>query len=144
MDNIHEAKDAMQINDMLGLTTALEYREVCDALQELVEEYIVFHTKKDKYILLKNCPSLKIGRLSLNKKGYGFVILEKEEDLYIPEDMINGATHDDIVLAEITRIGVKREGKVVRVLKRDLHDMVGEIYEHKGKFRLHFDDEKKD
>lgn len=144
LDNIHEAKDAMQINDMLGLTTALEYREVCDALQELVEEYIVFHTKKDKYILLKNCPSLKIGRLSLNKKGYGFVILEKEEDLYIPEDMINGATHDDIVLAEITRIGVKREGKIVRVLKRDLHDMVGEIYEHKGKFRLHLDDEKKD
>ena len=38
LDNIHEAKDAMQINDMLGLTTALEYREVCDALQELVEE----------------------------------------------------------------------------------------------------------
>ena len=49
LDNIHEAKDAMQINDMLELTTALEYREVCDTLQELVEEYIVFHTKKDKY-----------------------------------------------------------------------------------------------
>lgn len=144
LKGIHEAKDAMQINDLLGYSSAEEYREVCDTLDELVQEYLVFHTKKDKYILLDNCPSLKIGRLSLNKKGYGFVILEKEEDLYIPEDMINGATHDDIVLAEITRTGVKREGKVIRVIKRDLHDMVGEIYDYKGKFRLKLDDEKKD
>lgn len=142
--NIHEAKDAMQINDLLGLHSASEYQEVCEALEELVEEYVVFKTKKDKYILLKNCPSLKIGKLSLNKKGYGFVILEKEEDLYIPEDMICGATHDDVVLAEITRSGVKREGKVLRVLKRELHDMVGEIFSYQGKFRLKLDDEKKD
>lgn len=144
LENIHEAKTAMEINDLLNLKSADEYREVCESLNELVEEYLVFHTKKDKYILLQNCPSLKIGKLSLNKKGYGFVLLEKEEDLYIPEDMINGATHDDIVLAEITRVGVKREGKIVRVLKRDLQDMVGEIYEYHGKFRLKLDDEKKD
>lgn len=144
LENIHEAKTAMEINDLLHLKSAEEYRSVVETLNELVEEYIVFHTKKDKFILLKNCPSLKIGKLSLNKKGYGFVLLEKEEDLYIPEDMINGATHDDIVLAEITRVGVKREGKVVRVIKRELHDMVGEIYEYHGKYRLKLDEEKKD
>lgn len=144
LSQIHEAKESMEINDLLGLSTSEEYRELCEALNELVQEYVVFQTKKEKYILLKNCPSLKIGKLSLNKKGYGFVILEREEDLYIPEDMIGGATHDDVVLAEITRQGVKREGKVIRVLKRELHDMVGEIYSHKGKFRLKLDDEKKD
>ena len=144
MSSIHEAKEAIEINDLLGLTSSEEYRELCESLEDLVEEYIIFKTKKEKYILLKNCPSLKIGKLSLNKKGYGFVILEREEDLYIPEDMIHGATHDDIVLAEITRQGVKREGKVIRVLKRDLHDMVGEIYSYKGKFRLKLDDDKKD
>jgi len=144
LETIHEAKEPMQINDLMGLTTAEEYRDLCDTLEELVSEYIVFRTKKDRYILLKNCPSLRIGRLSLNKKGYGFVILEREEDLYIPEDMMNGATHDDVVLAEITRSGVKREGKIIRVIRRDLHDMVGEIVTHHGKFRLKLDDEKKD
>lgn len=141
---VHEAKTAMEINDLLNLHSANEYRELCEALEELVQEYIVFKTKKDKYILLDNCPGLKIGKLSLNKKGYGFVILDREEDLYIPEDMINGATHDDVVLAEITRQGVKREGKVIRVIKRDLHDMVGEIVLYHDKFRLKLDDEKKD
>ncbi len=144
LNDVHEAKEAMEINDILGLKTVEEYRELCQSLNELVEEYVLFHTKKDKYILLKNCPSLKIGKLSLNKKGYGFIILEREEDLYIPEDMINGATHDDIVLAEVTRQGVKREGKVIRVLKRDLHDIVGEIYNHNGELRFKLDDEKKD
>lgn len=144
LKNVHEAKEAMEINDMLNLHSAEEYRDVVDALEELTNEYIVFKTKKDKYILLENCPGLKIGKLSLNKKGFGFVILEKEEDLYIPEDMLNGATHDDIVLAEIVRKGVKREGKIIRVIKRELYDMVGEIIDYKGKFRLHLDDEKKD
>lgn len=144
LEHVHEAKEAMDINDMLGYKTAEEYREVCETLEALVSEYIVFKTKKDKYILLKNCPGLKIGKLSLNKKGYGFVILEKEEDLYIPADMINGATHDDIVLAEITRHGVKPEGKVLRVIKRELKDMVGEIINYNGKFRFKNDDEKKD
>lgn len=144
LEGIHEAKDAMEINDLLHLTSSEEYKEVCETLESLVQEYIVFKTKKEKYILLKNCPSLKIGKLSLNKKGYGFVILEREEDLYIPEDMMNGATHDDVVLAEITRSGVKREGKIIRVIKRDLHDMVGEIISYNGKFRLKLDDEKKD
>ncbi len=144
LNNVHEAKEAIEINDMLNLKTAEEYRELCQVLNELVDEYILFHTKKDKFILLKNCPSLKIGKLSLNKKGYGFVVLEREEDLYIPEDMINGATHDDIVLAEVTRQGVKREGKIIRVLKRDLHDFVGEIYSYDGQFRFKLDDEKKD
>lgn len=144
LDGIHEAKEAIEINDLLGFTSALEYRELCDILEELVGEYLVFKTKKDKYILLKNCPSLKIGKLSLNKKGSGFVILEREDDLYIPENMMNGATHDDIVLAEITRQGVKREGKVIRVIKRELKDMVGELFLHKGKFHLKLDEEKKD
>lgn len=141
---IHEAKEAMDINDMLGLKSASEYREVCETLDSLVEEYVVFKTKKDKYILLKNCPSLKIGKLSLNKKGFGFVLLEKEDDLYIPADMLNGSTHDDIVLAEITRTGVKREGKVIRVLKRELHDLVGELYDYQDTLRFKLDEEKLD
>ncbi len=144
LENVHEAKEAMEINDLLSLKSAEDYRLVCECLEQLVQEYVVFKTKKEKYILLKNCPSLRIGKLSLNKKGYGFVILEREDDLYIPADMIGNATHDDVVLAEITRTGVKREGKILRVIQRDLRDVVGEVISIQGKFQLKLDDEKKD
>ena len=127
LENIHEAKEAIEINDLLGLTTAEEYRELVNALEELVTECIIYKSKKEKYILLKNCPSMKLGRLTVNKKGYGFVILEKEEDLYIASDNLNGAIHDDVVLAEMIRNGVKKEGKVLKVIKREINDMVVEI-----------------
>ena len=44
LENVHEAKEAIEINDMLELTTPEEYREVVDALEELVEEYIIYRT----------------------------------------------------------------------------------------------------
>lgn len=145
MSGIHEAKKAIEINDMLGLKTASEYKELQEALDELVREYVVFFTKKEKYILLKNCPGLKVGKLSVNKKGFGFVILDKEDDLYVEASNMNGAIDGDIVLAEKFMSGVRREAKVIRIIKRELDDLVGEVaYNEKGKPILILDDNKKD
>ena len=144
LENIHEAKDLITINDMLNLTTAEELKELSDTLDELVNEYQVFKTKKDKYILLKNCPNLKIGKFSANKKGFGFVILNKEDDLYIDKENMNGAIQDDIVLAEVLRKGVKPEGHIIRIIKRELHNLVGEIIETKKGLAVKLDEGKLD
>ncbi len=144
LENVHEAKEAIEINDMLGLKSPSEYRDVVNALEELVAEYKVFYTKKGKYILLKNCPSLKIGKLSINKKGFGFVILDKEEDIYIAKENLNDGLDDDIVLCETFPGKIKREGKVIKVLKRELSTLVGEIVLKDNQFQLKLDDPKKD
>lgn len=144
LKDVHEAKEAIEINDLLGLTTPEEYRVLEEVLEELVNDFLVYKSKKDKYILVKNCPSIKIGRLTVNKKGYGFVILEKEDDLYIASDNLNGAIHDDVVLAEIIRSGVKKEGKVLKILKREINDMVGEIIVRDNEMLVDLDDDKKD
>lgn len=144
MENIHEAKTMLEINNLLELTTVLEYQEADAALRELESENIIYHTKKDKYILYKNCPGLKIGKLSINKKGFGFVLLEKEDDLYIAEDNLNNAVDNDLVLAEIIRSGIKKEGRVIKVLERNLSNIVGEIIEKKNKKYLKLDNDKLD
>lgn len=144
LTDVYEAKEAIEINDLLGLTTPEEYRILEEILEELVNDFLVYKSKKDKYILVKNCPSIKIGRLTVNKKGYGFVILEKEDDLYIASDNLNGAIHDDVVLAEIIRSGVKKEGKVLKILKREINDMVGEIIVRDNEMLVDLDDDKKD
>ena len=143
LDNVYEAKDIIEINDLLGLTTSEELKDLQDSIKELVDEYILFHTKKDKYILLKNCTNLFIGKLSVNKKGFGFVILPKEEDIYINSDNINGAIDDDIVLCEVINKGIKKEGRILRVIKRDLSTMVGTIYFKNDKIYVELDDNKK-
>lgn len=144
LDSIYEAKEAIEINDLLHLKSPEEYKELETCLEELTNEYVLYKTKKDKYILLKNCPSLRMGKLTVNKKGYGFVILDKEDDLYIASDNMNGAIHDDIVLAEIIRSGVKKEGRILKVIKRDISDMVGEIVVKDNELWVDLDDDKKD
>ena len=37
LNDVHTAKEAIEINDMLGLKTADEYRELQEALNELVD-----------------------------------------------------------------------------------------------------------
>ena len=133
LKNIHEAKEVIEINDLLGLTTSDELRELQDTLNQLVDEYLVFYTKKGKYILLDNCPGLKIGKLSVSKKGFGFIILDKEDDIYVDSKNMNGAIHEDIVLAESFISGVRKEARVIRIIKRELKNLVGEIlYDDKG------------
>ncbi len=142
LDDKYEALDLITINDLLGLTTPEELRELEDVLKALVEDYTVYLTKKNKYILLKNTKNLKIGTLSVNKKGFGFVILPKEEDVYIASDNLNGAIHDDVVLCEITNMR-ENEGRIVKVIKRDLKNLVGEIVLINNKLGFKLDDEKK-
>ena len=121
------ALDLISINDLLGLKTDIELKELTIALEELVKENVVYQTKKDKFILYKNCPNLKIGTLTLNKKGFGFLLLENEEDIYISYDNLNDAIHGDEVLLEITNQGFKREGRILKIIKRDLTNLVGEV-----------------
>lgn len=142
LENEKDAISLIELNDKLGLTTPLELKELENCLNELNSENIVYITKKDKYILYKNCPFFKIGKLAVNKKGFGFVILEKEDDLYIDKDNLNGAVHNDYVLAEITKNGVKKEGRILKVLNRELNNLVGEIVIKDNKKEVVLDDEK--
>lgn len=142
LENEKDAISLIELNDKLGLTTPLELKELENCLNELNSENIVYITKKDKYILYKNCPFFKIGKLAVNKKGFGFVILEKEDDLYIDKDNLNGAVHNDYVLAEITKNGVKKEGRILKILNRELNNLVGEIVIKDNKKEVVLDDEK--
>ena len=54
LENIHEAKSLIEINDLLNLKTVDELKELQAVLKELVDEYVVYNTKSDKYILFKN------------------------------------------------------------------------------------------
>ena len=128
MSDRYEALDVIEINDLLELTSPEDLSKLNNVLCELEKDGVVYKTKKDKYILFKNCPSLKAGILSLNKKGFGFLIIKDGEDIYIDKDNINGAVNDDRVLVEIINNHGKTEGRVLRVLNRDLSNLIGEIY----------------
>ena len=138
-----EALELIQINDLLEFTTAQELSKLGNSLEELVKENIVYKTKKNKYILLKNCPNLKVGIISVNKKGFGFLLVPGGEDIYIHKNNINNAVNDDKVLIELVNNFGKIEGKVLRILSRDLSNLIGEIYYIKNKPCIKLEDRKK-
>ena len=144
MNDRYEALDIIEINDLLDLKTPEELSELSNAVEELVKENLIYKTKKSKYILFKNCPSLKVGILTVNKKGFGFLLVPNGEDIYIDKSNINNAISDDKVLIEIVNNHGKTEGKVLRVLSRDLNNLIGEVYYLNNKPYIKLEDNKKD
>ena len=129
LKNSNKALTVEDIDDRLALKDIHETKEFLSVLSELEEDGEVYHTNKNKYMIFNNGP-LKKGIIRMNKKGFGFVESDKEDerDLYIQAKDVNGAMHGDRVIAEITReaSGDKRaEGKVVRVVKREVTKIVG-------------------
>lgn len=130
------------IQDKLHLKTAGEVRELQNMLQELEEEVLIYHSKKNKYMLLENS-HLKKGIMRVNKKGFGFVEVEGlSEDIYVGLDHMNGALHDDIVLVEIvSKMNLdKLEGRVLKIIRRQVTRYIGEINFVKNRGIVHLDD----
>ena len=122
------ALSATEICDKLNLNTAGELKKLLDDLRILEESYTVYKSNKDKYMLFENSHLLK-GRLSVNKKGFGFVIVDgRDEDIYIDAKNMNGALNNDLVVVEELKgqNGKKTEGRVVKVLKKENNLIVGE------------------
>lgn len=122
------ALSATEICDKLNLNTAGELKKLLDDLRILEEGYTVYRSNKDKYMLFENSHLLK-GRLSVNKKGFGFVVVDgRGEDIYIDAKNMNGALNNDLVVVEELKgqNGKKTEGRVVKVLKKENNLIVGE------------------
>ncbi len=123
----------IDINDILGLNTPVEFSELQKLVNEMCEEGILYHSNKDKYLLFENSHLVK-GKLQLKSSGYGFILgTGLEKDIYINERDINGALDGDIVAVEVTN---RRdfEGKIVKILKRNDKVIIGEVVVKDNKF----------
>lgn len=70
-----------------------------------------------------------------NARGFGFVEVEGlEQDLFIPEDCVNGAFHKDTVMVELlgTAGGRRQEAMVVQILGHGITQVVGTYEKSKG------------
>ena len=124
----YDALDIMAINDALGLTTPDELAELITTLNELVSDLVVYETKKKKYILYSKCPNFKTGIIDVNKKGFGFLLQEDGPDIHIAPKELNYALDGDTVLVEVLGSNLESpEGKVLKVIKRDVKNVVGMI-----------------
>lgn len=138
----NRALGVYEINDLLGLNTSDDLKELLKCLENMIDNLKIYHTNKDKYMLFENS-HLKTGKLIVNKKGYGFVDIEGKDDVYVSSSNMNGAIHGDLVVVEITsKSGMELEGRILKIVKRELKTVVGTIVKNNDKLELKNDDDK--
>lgn len=115
-------------------------------LAELEEEGKVVLNRKGRYGLPQKM-NLVAGRLQGSPKGFAFLIPDdaQEQDVYVKNEDLNGAMHNDRVIVRLHRYlegSRKREGEVIRILKRANQQVVG-TYESSRNFGFVTPDEKR-
>ena len=145
LTNSDRALDIYELQDFLGIDTVEGTQALLEELKKMEDEVLIYHSNKDKYMLLKNS-HLRKGVMVANKKGFGFVEIDDlKEDVYVAQENMNGAIHGDIVLVEITsKMNIDRlEGRILKVLERKTENFVGLItFDQKGLGHIQLDDSK--
>ena len=117
-------------------------RELTERLERLVAEGQLVQLDSDRYAMPKATGrNTLIGRLSLHRDGFGFVIPDPSSldeklrstivgDVFIPPPAIGNAMHGDQVLAEIAvvRPDGRVEGRIIRPLNRAHPTVVGTFH----------------
>ena len=145
LEIINREDKALSVEEMLermSLSSVEEFKSLLRELNALEDELLIYRTNKNKYMKFSNS-NLRLGKVLATKKGYGFVDIEGDEDVFIPEAYMNHAIHGDKVVVEITsKKGTDLEGRIVRIVERKLNPMVGEVIIEKGKPMVMLDDPK--
>lgn len=145
LDILKREKNALsitQISDILNLKTVEDLIDIQNTLSKLEEDFEVYRSNKDKYMLFNDSHLIK-GRLTVNKKGFGFVIVEGQEDIYIDKKNMNGALNNDIVVVEpfFDKKG-RKEARIIKVLKKENSLIIGEYKILDGVPHFYPDDKK--
>lgn len=117
--------------------------ELRQALEELRMEGKITIDNGGRYSISDE--NIKEGVFSATQRGYGFVIIEGEdEDIFVPEEFVGGALHNDKVLVSISeeRNGRREEGEIIRIIERANKIVVG-TFQKSNKFGFVITDNKK-
>src|SRR6202142_1458756 len=121
-------------------------RELFERLKHLVSSGQLQEVGPDRYAIPQTASgkNMAVGRLSMHRDGFGFVIPEADSldprlkarlvgDIFIPPPAVGSAMHGDRVIVEIGNIRPdgRAEGRIVRLVGRAHSPVVGKF--HYGK-----------
>ena len=130
--NAHAPLTAEEIAGRLEIEggPGLDHTRVAYTLNQLERSGVVAALGNGKYLALRE-RNLVAGRLSMNRRGFGFVSTPLG-DIYIGKRETGGAMHGDTVAVRLdprkTREG--RAGTVAQVLERAVTEVVGRFERH--------------
>ncbi len=104
----------------------LSDEDINQSLAILEREFKIVLTKDGCYELLET-KNKKVGQLHMNEKGYGFVKISDDCEVFIPANKLKGCIHNDTVLIRTSEKNGKMEGIIEKRLARNATNLVGEV-----------------
>lgn len=133
-DEAYKPLSVKELEEVFQIDGAEEFKNFVKALVHMEERGLVVRTRSNRYGLPEKM-NLVRGVLTGHAKGYAFLIPDEPgmDDIFIPPHEKNGAMHGDHVLVRVSPAssGSRREGTVVRILKRGTVQVVGTYNESK-------------
>lgn len=129
-EQLYKPMTVQELQEVFRVQTADGLKQLMRLLNQLEQEGEILRTRSNRYGIPERMNVLK-GRIQGSSKGFAFLIPEEPEfsDVYIAESDLNGAFHGDKVLVRINRpalsTGERAEGEVIRILSREISQVVG-------------------
>ncbi len=138
LEEIFSSKEyrPMRFKDLVGLLQVpkSDKNELKLLLDQLMSKGFIMLDNQGRYRIPGD--DIKVGTFSGTQRGFGFVILEGEEqDVFIPGDATKGALHGDKVMITIVngqQTGRRREGAVVNIIERGSNEIIGTFEKSKN------------
>ncbi|MDR2018060.1 MAG: ribonuclease R [Syntrophobacterales bacterium] len=103
-------------------------------LREMIREGLIVRLKNNRFGIPQEM-NLRTGTLWCTRSGNGFVVPDKEgeRDIFVSSRYIKDAFHGDKVVVRVEHAARgRKEGKIIKVTERKLHNVVGFMKIHKN------------
>lgn len=126
LNNDYELATKKQIIALFAIPQG-DIKQLDKILSELEQEGIIYLDDSKRYVPFSKTSLVKC-KYQAKSAGFGFGLVENGEDVYISKKNINGAMNNDDILVEVIESrGKSREGKVVKILKRNTKNIIGKF-----------------
>ncbi|MEE9167178.1 MAG: ribonuclease R [Candidatus Neomarinimicrobiota bacterium] len=117
-----------------------EHRRFRTELRRLVQEGKVLRTREGRYLWTGGTQKVA-GILVLHHKGFGFVLMEDKDDVFVSAKKLRGAVHGDTVEVALlpSSFGKRPEGQVTRIVQRGTTEFIGTVTARNGELYLEID-----
>lgn len=132
--------DIEKLAKELDCTSTSDFIMLNKTLNQLEDDYIIARNPKN-FFLTAIQAGIYVGKISINRKGFGFLDLDADNSIYISLDDLKGAMDKDEVVVKLFKIG-SNEGEVVKILTRNTEVCIGTFYVRKTGITVELDDER--
>lgn len=115
--------DLKKLAGILKMTKTSDFVMLNKALNQLEDDLLIVRNAQNHFMTMDQAGMYQ-GRISLNKKGFGFVDIDDQQSFYINAKNINGAMDKDLVLLQVVE---GDEAKVLKVIERDNDNLIATV-----------------